>query len=445
MADTAQRPDFANYPRIPRANYVSKQFAHLEMEQLWPRTWQVACREEEIPKPGDYVTYDIGKDSIIVVRSASGSVNAFFNTCPHRGRALTEGCGHVGRLRCAFHGWTFDLDGRNVAVQDRKDWAGALSDEEASLRKVQTGTWGGFVFITMQAQPEPLLDYLRPLTENLDPFEYENMRYRWYLTLDIACNWKIALEAFMEGYHVAATHTQLLPHQGDDYTQSYAHGRHAHFGYWRQEAMIGSPSPRLKMEVPRDNRVGVVRFFDMMEEQLGAIFTDRGAAAARTILDTLPPDIDAMSAFGAAVEAGRAAAEAEGCGYPPNLSYEHLAKAGTGWNIFPNCMTLPWFDGAIWYRARPHPDDPARCIFDIWSLKRYAPGQEPPLERRSSSDAAGESFGMIVDQDVSNMRALQKGLASRGVDYLNPSPVQEVVVSNFHRVIESYVAGGDGA
>jgi phenylpropionate dioxygenase-like ring-hydroxylating dioxygenase large terminal subunit len=297
------------------------------------------------------------------------------------------------------------------------------------------------VFVNMDLEAPPLYEHLGVVPEYLDPFEYENMRYRWYLQLKIPCNWKIAQEAFMEGYHVAATHTQLLAQNGEDYTTSFAHGKHSHFGYWTSQLAPGLPSPRLNQDPPKDVRPGIVEFFTRMEDTFRAIFTDRDAEAAKGIMDTLPPDVDAATAFAAAVELGRAAAEAEGCGYPPGLTKELLFKAGTGWNVFPNGVTLPYWDGAVWYRARPDGNDPDRCVFDIWSLKRYAPGKEPALERQFVDDPEGKTFGLIVDQDLGNMKRVQRGVKSRAFRYARPNPVQEVELITFHRALEEQVLG----
>jgi phenylpropionate dioxygenase-like ring-hydroxylating dioxygenase large terminal subunit len=421
--------------KLSGENYLSPEFAQKEKAHLWTKVWQVACREEEIPKSGDYLVYEVADETIVVVRRPDGGIKAFHNVCPHRGRKIMDGCGHAVNFRCAYHNWTFDLDGKNVAVQDREDWAGTLDGEQLDLYGVKTGTWGGFVWINMDAECETLEAYLETIPEFLDPFEYEKLRYRWYLELTLPCNWKVALEAFMEGYHVAGTHPQLLPVQGDDYTQSYAQGKHGHFGYWESTQPAGVPSPRLKKAIPSDVRPGIVDFFRQMEDDFGAIFTDRDFEASKKIMDVLPADADPMTAFGTAVELGRQAADAEG------LGYEELGKAGADWHIFPNCVTLPWFDGAVWYRARPNGDDPNSCIFNIWSLKRYAPGAEPRLERRVIEDATGMSFGLIVDQDLANMTAVQKGMKSSAFRYAKPNPKQEMELINFHRTLERYVLG----
>ena len=441
MATILDKPQASEFTRISPENYVSPGFLKRENQHLWPKVWQVACREEDIPNPGDYTVYDVADETIVVVRRKDNSFKAFHNVCPHRGRQIMEGTGHAVNFRCGYHNWTFDLDGKNVVVQDKEDWGGFLDKECLDLVQVKTGTWGGFVFINMDPDSESLDDYLSPIQEYLNPFEYEHMRYRWQIELHLDCNWKTALEAFMEGYHVAATHTQLLPEQGDDYTTSYAHGKHSHFGYWTATAPIGAPSPRLKREMPADIRPGIVEFFRKMEDTFAAIFTDRDYEAARRILEECPADADPMTAFGAAIEFGRQAAEREGCGYPPNLTPEAFFKAGTDWHVFPNCVTLPYFDGAVWYRARPSGDNPNKCIFNIYSLKRYGPGKEPGAKLEVHQDVEGKSFGLIVDQDVANMKFVQKGMRSRAFRHALPNPVQEVEISNFHRNLEQYVLG----
>ncbi len=425
---------------ISKENYVSKQFLEGEKQNLWPNVWQVAGRLEEIPGPGDFLTYDIADESIVIVRTRTNALKAYHNVCPHRGRRLTEGCGKTAQFRCRFHGWTFDLDGRNTHVQDRSDW-NSLDDADIALQPVKVDSWAGFIWINMNPESESLADYLETVPAFLDAYELENLRYRWYLELKLPCNWKVALEAFMEGYHVAATHTQMLPVQGDDYTQSYAHGKHAHFGYFTAVAPLGGPSPRLNEAPPKDMRPGVIEFFRQMEEDFGAMMTDRDYEASKKIMDVVPADADPITAFMTAVELGREAANAEGAGYPATLDFAKIAAAGTDWHIFPNCVTLPWFDGAVWYRARPDGDNPESCIFNIWSLKRYAPGAEPKLERQVYHDITGRSFGLIVDQDISNMMAVQRGMKSRAFRFARPNPIQEVEVTNFHRTLESYVLG----
>ena len=130
----AIRPDY-----VPVDDYISRDFAEREARHLWPRVWQVACREEEIPRVGDYYTYDIVDESITVVRTGADEIKAYYNVCPHRGRRLTGGCGHSARLHCKYHGWQWDLHGRNVVVVDRDDWGTKLTDEDVALKPVKVG------------------------------------------------------------------------------------------------------------------------------------------------------------------------------------------------------------------------------------------------------------------------------------------------------------------
>src|SRR4051794_16349025 len=107
---------------VPAAAYVSREHAQREKQRLWPRVWQMACREEEVASPGDFYTYYIADESITVVRKQNGEIAAYYNVCPHRGRRLTSGCGRMGRFHCKFHGWQWSLDGTAAEVVDRHDW-----------------------------------------------------------------------------------------------------------------------------------------------------------------------------------------------------------------------------------------------------------------------------------------------------------------------------------
>src|SRR5579871_2915130 len=133
-----------------------------------------------------------------------------YNVCRHRGRQLAQGCGHTKQFACRFHGWRWNLDGENAFILDAENWGGYLTPENTRLRSVKVDTWGGWVWINMDPDAEPLRSYLEPATTMVGPFELEKMRYRWRQWLYFPCNWKTALEAFNESYHVDATHPQLM-------------------------------------------------------------------------------------------------------------------------------------------------------------------------------------------------------------------------------------------
>ncbi|MBV9840991.1 MAG: aromatic ring-hydroxylating dioxygenase subunit alpha [Sphingomonadaceae bacterium] len=156
----------------------------------------MACREEEIPKVGDYYTYDIVDQSVIVIRVAPDEIKAYHNVCPHRGRTITEGCGHAARLMCRFHGWSWELNGKNNRVVDRDEWPAATLDGVLDLVPVKVDRWGGWVYINLDPDSISLEEHLEPAKAYLDPYDLGGLRYHWRKSAIIDCNWKVALEAF---------------------------------------------------------------------------------------------------------------------------------------------------------------------------------------------------------------------------------------------------------
>jgi hypothetical protein len=199
------------------------------------------------------------------------------------------------------------------------------------------------------------------------------------------------------------------------------------------------PSPRINLPWPKDPRGNIKQFFSYYEENLKAQFSDRDARIGQQVMEMVPEGTDPGTAFFIVVEAAKKAAIAEGAGWPEKATFEHFGKYGADWHVFPNFITLPWFDGALCYRARPFADDPDKCIFDIWSLVRYAPGKEPPLEREVYPEPKGHEAGYILSQDIRNMAEVQKGMKTRAIPEGLPNPVQEVPVTNFHRNLNRYI------
>ena len=113
--------------------YISEAYARAEVDKLWRKVWQVAGRVEEIPDVGDYFTYDILNDTILITRSGPDEISAFYNVCAHRGKRLADGCGHTKQFRCSYHAWRYDLTGQNVFVLDREDWGDALKPERLNM------------------------------------------------------------------------------------------------------------------------------------------------------------------------------------------------------------------------------------------------------------------------------------------------------------------------
>lgn len=436
MAKVAKEGPIVTADRVPVAGYISREYVELEKERLWPRVWQMACREEEIPQPGDFYTYEIADDSVSVVRKQDGSIAAYHNVCPHRGRRLTTGCGRMGKFHCKYHGWQWNLDGQPTEIVDRNDWGECLQDEDVTLQAVKVGLWGGWVFINMDPDSESLEGYLGEAKELLDPFEMDKMRYVWRKRIIMPCNWKTAQEAFMEGYHVQTTHRQLLAYQ-DDYTMSKAYGKHALFGY-APTALFGLPSPRIS-DQSGDMRKGLYEFNKEIWDTLKATTTDEMLAAGRRLME-LPETATPFEIFGAFAQFHREESAKSGRPFP-DITGEQLMKAGTDWNIFPNMVMLQQPTNVLSYRSRPNGDDPNSCIFEINVLERFAPGMEPKdVEvENGGDDWRALDWGLILAQDFQNMEEVQKGMKSRAIEFARPNPVQEIQISNFHRVYHEYV------
>ncbi|HUI04172.1 MAG TPA: Rieske (2Fe-2S) protein, partial [Acidimicrobiales bacterium] len=155
---------------VPRARYTGRAAHEREVEALWRRVWQMACREEQIPEVGDSLVYEAPGVSLVVVRSAPGEVRAFHNSCLHRGTQLRTQPGRVEELRCPFHGFTWNLDGSFAGMPCPWDFphvdAGRFGLPEAAV-----GTWGGFVFVCADPDAGPLADYLEILPEHFAPWD----------------------------------------------------------------------------------------------------------------------------------------------------------------------------------------------------------------------------------------------------------------------------------
>lgn len=438
-AQPAVREDWA-----PKDAYLSPEFARLEREHLWTKVWQIACRVEELPKPGSYVTFDVANESVLVVRSADGQIRAFHNVCSHRGRRLVDATAGIARnFVCGFHAWTYATDGSCTRVVDQDDWSGKLAACDVDLKRLKVDTWGGFVFVNMDQDAEPLIDFLGEVDKVLGPYEFENMRYRGMRTARLPVNWKIALEAFAEGYHVQGTHPQALQIM-DDTTASVAYGPHAMF--WQPgegSRGVGAPSARTNLEVPADRRSGLVGYLEYFERDLKGLLSDRQPVAAQRLLTEVEPTATYEEMMGALAGFWRDAAIESGAGWPENLTMEILAKAGTDWHVFPNFITLMTPESAICYRVRPDGDNTESCFFDIWTIQRYAPGQEPDVVREYYDPWRDNTeWGEVFTQDFTNAEAVQKGMKSSGFVASRTNPKQEIPISNFHRTLREYLERG---
>jgi phenylpropionate dioxygenase-like ring-hydroxylating dioxygenase large terminal subunit len=193
---------------------TSNAYFERERENIFKRAWLNVGRAEEIPKSGDYFVRDIAvaKASVIVVRGQDGIIRAFHNACSHRGNKVAWD--HDGSCRlftCTFHGWAYGLDGELRAVPDEAQFFD-FDKKQNGLTPVALDQWEGFLFINLAPRPtSTLAEHLGEFGSSINgwPFGERTNCYRY--KVDMNCNWKIAMNAFQEAYHVPFVHKKTVP------------------------------------------------------------------------------------------------------------------------------------------------------------------------------------------------------------------------------------------
>jgi phenylpropionate dioxygenase-like ring-hydroxylating dioxygenase large terminal subunit len=440
---------------VPKERYISREWLAAEYERLWPAVWQMACRVEEIPRVGDFVEYGIGSQSVLIVRESAVSIRAFRNTCLHRGTRLCAGAGNAGdELLCRFHGWAWNLDGSIREVPDASDFAAeCVGRSDLQLPEVHLGTWGGFVFINMAADPEPLMEFLAPVAEGLAPFEVDKMRLLRYRTTVMDCNWKVGLDAFNEAYHIEATHSWDLSGMreaegGTRLNSRYAsrRGRTAgptvgNYGFsyetyenhnmMRSVPDSGRTSPKLG-DLGGDARDLALTILQNQEQISLAHQDDIDYVRS---LPEVPRDATALSFLN---DVRRQVGKAGGVDYS-HISDEDLL-ANIDYCIYPNMVGPISAGNWILFRFRPNGDDPDTCIFDVFFLHRFPDGQEPSKVEHEWyphwTDHDNWRFTLL--QDLSNMAHVQRGMHQRTFPGLRLNR-QEAGIRNHHRFLYRYM------
>lgn len=208
FARVAPPAGFPAFHDIPTARHTSTEFHDLEQRHLWPNTWVIAARAEDVPAPGDYVTFDNLGVPLLIVRGTDGEIRCFYNTCQHRGAPVVRDTqGSARRLRCQYHSWTYEIDGGTlVSVPDERDFVD-LDWEQRCLPQASCDTAAGFVFVNRNPDATPLRDWLGPAWEMLEPFQGERLREVYRESHIVPCNWKVTAEAFLEVYHFRHIHS----------------------------------------------------------------------------------------------------------------------------------------------------------------------------------------------------------------------------------------------
>ncbi|SEF66091.1 aromatic ring-hydroxylating oxygenase subunit alpha [Marinobacterium lutimaris] len=196
---------------LPAPLYNDPHMFRLDMEEIFQKEWLFVGMTSEIPSRGDYFTVEIGQNPVLIVRDADGSVNAFHNTCRHRGsRVCTEHRGKVANLVCPYHQWTYDLKG-NLLFAGTEMGEG-FDMKQHGLKKAHCKVGGGFIYICLgKEEPEGDFDeFLATLDEYMEPYDVENTKLAVESNMYEKANWKLVLENNRECYHCAGSHPELL-------------------------------------------------------------------------------------------------------------------------------------------------------------------------------------------------------------------------------------------
>ena len=391
----------------------------LEWERLWSKVWLLGARLLDIPEPGDYVVTEIGRESILIVRQQGGAVRAFYNVCQHRGNRLREcGLGTTGEARsftCAYHHWEYELDGSYRRIPDIDTFP--QGRPRRGLREVRCDTWGGFVWYTLNESPEPLREFLGPIPQHLDPYNFDRMVQTRDITVEWHCNWKTSVDAFNESYHVQGIHPQLLWYLHDLDIQIDCYERHS-----RYLIPFGTYSPR-------------VRRPPSIPEPIKTIMKLAG-------ID--PADYDGpIGNIRADVQKHkRVHGKAQGRDYS-RLNDDQLTD-DYHYLIFPNLSLNVHADDFWIFRQRPHPTDPDRMFYDIMTYELVPEGTEWPARVQHRKWQHGDkSIGMVLDQDAANLPGVQAGMHSAGFPGLWLGR-QELRIRHFHKVLDDYIYGAAG-
>ncbi len=407
--------------------YTSPEFFRQEVEKMWPRVWQVAAREEDMLKPGDFVVYENVGRSYVVVRQKDGSVRAFHNVCLHRGRRLKSESGHAPRLHCPYHGFKWKMDGTLEEIPCRWDFS-HLSDEQMKLPEAKVGRWGGYIFVREEDDGPDIEEYLDPLPEHFKRWPHDECTTAVWVAKVVHANWKATMEAFMEAWHNFSTHPQITPFIADSNSRYNVLGDHANLAI----SPMGIVSAQLEARKRTQQSIvdAYLKFNGIAKLDQGKELTAGGDKTAREVLGERARE-DYTKLFG------------------HDLSHASDAEVldAIYYAVFPNFHPWGGFMPSISYRFRPWPDENA-TLMEVRILTRVPPGEEIPpsvpmhmLEEGESwtTTAIGPVLGNVLDQDMVNIEEVQKGLKASKNREVQLGDYMEIRMRHFHQTLDRYL------
>lgn len=429
---------------IPTERYLSAAYHQREIETMWRKTWQVVCHETELSDVGDTEVYQIGRWSILVVRSALGELKAFYNSCRHRGTQLKCESGPVREFRCPYHGWAYALDGRLTELPEAWDFP-HVDAANTRLTEVKVDAWGGWIFINMDPDAAPLLEYLGPLRK-----QFESIRpYRRYVATHavisgIRSNWKVVQEGFLEVYHCDQTHPQLMAATNCYDAENSVYPDQGHLSS-RMIVPVAVPGPGEKRRVTEQDIIDNL-FADRVRGQASL-----GAARAQITVPQLP---DGAPARPLAAEVIRGLKE-QLLGIDLSEVSDSEVIDAIEYFAFPNFMPWAGYQNCMAYRFRPDGDDHTRAVMDIWLLNPVDESSNEPVPHapetihvKADDGLAGVAalgrFTTVLQQDLDNFPLVQRGMETSPRAGVTLANYQEVRIRHFHQVLDRYLGAAKG-
>lgn len=421
--------EFLGDEDIACSRYYSHEFAKKEMELMWGRCWQWACREEHLPDVGDNYVYNIGPYSVILVRSSEDKIEAFINSCSHRGTRILggEGSGYSAQFTCPFHGWAWSLDGSLKELPARWDFP-HVNEQTHSLQSVKCETWGGFVFINIDPDAKPLADSLDVLPEHFKHFPLERRRIRLHVQKVLPANWKAAQEAFMEAYHNFETHDS--PSGADaqydifgKYVSRFIH----HIGSYSVDSLEDYPGDKWRRPpLSEDDLLNILSVFGLDAKGIPEGETARSVAAE-----------ELRSKLG------------ESLGIDLADTSDTIMLDSIEYHLFPHMFFFPGITVPMAYRFRPNGDDVDSSLFDLMILEPLAEGEshpEPPepirleIEQSYTEVEALSWLGSVYDEDTGNLQLQQQGFKTSRKPGITLGNYQEARIRRMHMTLDEFLA-----
>jgi phenylpropionate dioxygenase-like ring-hydroxylating dioxygenase large terminal subunit len=187
---------------LPLAWYTDHEQLRRELELVFASSWQYVGHTGLVAEPGSYAATRAGHVPVVLVREGDGTLRAFLNVCRHRGHPVAEGTGSRETLQCRYHGWTYGLDGA-LRAAPRSGREPGFDLDGIALRPVSVDTWGPLVFVNPSLEPPPLREALGPLPEAV---ALDGLEFRFRDDFELAANWKVVCENYLECYHCAIAH-----------------------------------------------------------------------------------------------------------------------------------------------------------------------------------------------------------------------------------------------